>query len=367
MRFLLAFILLLHGIIHFFGFLKAYNFHQFEQLTQPIARHQGLLWLLTGLLFIGAVVLYLSGVQFWYGVAMAAVVLSQFLIFRNWGDARFGTAANLLILIPALLSWQSYRFEHRYRADVQAGIERTQAIQQDLLTEEDLEHLPAPVRRYLRYAGVVGQPKVHSFRARFKAEMRGKGQDWMRMDCEQYNFFDTDERLFFLSAKVKGLPAQGYHRYQGHEASMDVRLFSLLPVAQADGAEMFIAETVTLFNDMCFLAPATLIDQRIKWETIDRQTVQAHFTNKGTTIGARLFFNDYGQLVNFESFDRYDINAMQQYRFTTPLSNYKRFGNHRLASYGEATWHYPDGPFVYGKFTLKKVDYNPKHGVLGLP
>jgi membrane protein implicated in regulation of membrane protease activity len=359
MRLLLAFLLLIHGIIHLFGFLKAYNLHQFEQLTQPVSRPQGLLWLLAGLLFAGAVVLYLNGIQLWHGVALAAILLSQFLIFSNWGDARFGTVANLLILVPALLSWQSYRFEHRYLADVQAGIERTQAIQEDLLTGEDLQQLPVPVQRYLRYTGTVGQPKVHSFRARFKAEMRGKGQDWMRMDCEQYNFFDTDERLFFLKAKVKGLPAQGYHRYQGHEASMDVRLFSVVPVAQAEGPEMFVAETVTMFNDMCFLAPATLIDKRIKWEAIDRQTVQAHFTNKGTTIRARLFFNDYGQLINFESFDRYDINAMEQYRFTTPLSNYKRFGNHRLASYGEATWHYPDGPFVYGKFTLKKVVYNP--------
>lgn len=359
MRFLFAFLLLIHGGIHLFGFLKAFNFHQFEQLTQPISRAQGVLWLLAALLLAVTLLMYLSGAVFWFVPGFIAILLSQSLIFSHWGDARFGTIANVLILIPALLSWQSWRFEHQYRADVQAGLERTQVIQPELLTTEDMQHLPAPVQRYLEYTGAVGQPKVHSFRARFMAEMRSKGQDWMPMDCEQYNFFDTDERLFFLNARVKGVSAQGYHRYRGNEASMDVRLLSVVPVARASGPEMFIAETVTLFNDMCFLAPATLIDKRIQWATVDEYTVQATFTNKGTTIQAKLFFNEEGQLIDFESHDRYDITAMQQYRFTTPLQNYKTFGKIRLASYGEATWHYPDGPFVYGKFTLEAVVYNP--------
>lgn len=211
MRLLFAFLLLIHGGIHLFGFLKACNFYQFEQLTQPISRAQGVFWLLATLLFAGTLLMYLSGATFWFVLAFITILVSQFLIFSHWSDARFGTIANLLILIPVLLSWQSWRFEHQYRADVQVSIERTQAIQQDLLTEQDLQHLPAPVQRYLWYVGAVGQPKVHTFRARFKAEMRGKGQDWMQMDCEQYNFFDTDERLFFLSAKVKGLPAPVGH------------------------------------------------------------------------------------------------------------------------------------------------------------
>lgn len=359
MRLILLFLLLVHGLIHTFGFLKAFNVYQFEQLTQPISRPQGALWLLAALLFAVALALYVSGVPFWFVAALLAVVLSQYLIFTHWEDARFGSIANVLILIAALLAWQSWRFESWYQADVAAGLERTSTIQEDLLTEDDLQHLPALVQRYLQYSGVVGRPKVHSFRARLEAEMRGKGQDWMGMKCEQYNFMDTGERLFFLKARVKGLPAQGYHRYQGDKATMDVRLLSVLPVAQAEGPEMFVAETVTLFNDMCIMAPATLIDKRIEWMALDSNSVQAVFNHRGTTIKAKLFFNNQGQLINFESNDRYDINAMQQFPFTTPLRDYKRFGNFNLASYGEATWHYPDGPFVYGKFTIRELVYNP--------
>lgn len=29
-----------------------------------------------------------------------------------------------------------------------------------------------------------------------------------------------------------------------------------------------------------------------------------------------------------------------------------------LPTYGEAVWHYPEGEFAYGKFTLENVQYN---------
>ena len=121
---------------------------------------------------------------------------------------------------------------------------------------------------------------------------------------------------------------------------------------------MFESETVTMFNDMCFLAPPTLIDERIEWEPVDSTTARAQFTNQGTTISATLYFNEAGQLVNFSSDDRYDINAMKKYRFTTPLQDYQAINGYRLPNYGEAVWHYPEGPFVYGKFWVKNISYN---------
>jgi hypothetical protein len=39
------------------------------------------------------------------------------------------------------------------------------------------------------------------------------------------------------------------------------------------------SETVTLFNNMCLMAPATLIDSAIVWEAIDARTTKARFTN----------------------------------------------------------------------------------------
>jgi hypothetical protein len=49
---------------------------------------------------------------------------------------------------------------------------------------------------------------------------------------------------------------------------------------------------------------------------------------------------------------------MKQYRFSTPVTDYKNINGINVPTYGEAIWHYPDGEFVYGKFSLKTIHYN---------
>ena len=84
------------------------------------------------------------------------------------------------------------------------------------------------------------------------------------------------------------------------------------------------------------------------------------FTNRGTTVSAILYFNGQGQLVNFESDDRYDVNVMKKYKFTTPVKDYKTINGYKMAGYGEAVWHYPEGEFSYGRYHLKDIRYNIK-------
>lgn len=139
---------------------------------------------------------------------------------------------------------------------------------------------------------------------------------------------------------------------------MQVKLFGLFPVIQAQGPMMNKAETVTFFNDMCLMAPSTLIDKKIQWEPVDNLSAKATFTNGKNKITATLYFNELGQLVNFISDDRYDIGDKKQYRFSTPVKEYKKINGQNIISYGEAVWHYPEGEFVYGKFHLEEIEYN---------
>jgi hypothetical protein len=49
---------------------------------------------------------------------------------------------------------------------------------------------------------------------------------------------------------------------------------------------------------------------------------------------------------------------MKQYRFSTPITDYKNINGRNVLAFGEAIWHYPDGEFVYGKFKLQSIQYN---------
>jgi hypothetical protein len=85
----------------------------------------------------------------------------------------------------------------------------------------------------------------------------------MPFTSEQYNFMDASTRLFFMKAVMKGLPLSGFHSFTNGDAFMDIRLLSLFKVQYQSGKEMGIAETVTFFNDMCCMAPASLPKQFI--------------------------------------------------------------------------------------------------------
>jgi len=364
MKTILIILIVLHGLIHLLGFTKAFNLAAVEQLTLPISKTSGVLWLFATLLFLTAALLFFMDKGYWWAPAAAAIVLSQYLIFNSWQDAKFGTIANVFILLAAIVGYGTWHFSGQYEKDVRAGITQTAVIPEALLTEADIRALPEPVKKYMRFTGALNQPKVNNFKVVFEGQIRKNEQsEWMPFTSEQYNFLDASTRLFFMKATMKGLPVAGYHCFQNGDAFMDIRLFSLFRVQYQTGKEMGIAETVTFFNDMCCMAPATLIDQRIQWLEVEGNKVKASFTNNNITITADLYFNDAGELVNFISNDRYatgDNNTVQQLPWATPLKDYKNLNGHRLAGYAETIYTYPEGDLCYGQFRLTDVEYNCK-------
>ena len=358
LKYLFALIVLLHGLIHFMGFAKAFGYGNITQLTKEISKPAGMLWLLTAFLFITATVLFLLKNVSWPIFGIVAVIISQVLIINTWSDAKFGTIANAIILIVAIAGWATQNFEARFRNDVKTNLLQTNGLQTDLLTEADIQSLPTAVQKYIRYTGALNKPKVRNIRIVFDGEMREKGKDFFKLKAVQYNFFDEPTRLFFMKAKMFGVTLPGYHNYQNAHATMQVKLLGLFNVVNVKGVEMNQAETVTVFNDMCLLAPASMIDKRIEWTSIDSLSAKATFTNGVNKISAILYFNDQGQLINFTSDDRYAISDMKRYRFSTPVKEYTQMNGRNIWKYGEAIWHYPDGEFVYGKFTLKSIEYN---------
>lgn len=357
-RYLFASLILIHGIIHLMGFLHGTNLKTIDQFKTIINSVTGIVWLIATVGFIVTAVLYFSGNTSWYWYALSNILISQVLIISAWQDAKFGSIANVLILIPALISLMNQQFEQVYRKDVTIHLQQSLPDNIETISPTDLEVLPQPVQQYLRYVGVIGKPKVYNFRATFTGEMRNKEQDWFTFESEQHNFFHSPVRLFFMKARVKGLPTYGYHLYQHKKARMLIKMFSLIPIVDIQSDDLFKAETVTYLNDLCIMAPAALINKNIQWEAIDSLSAKAFFSNHGVQIAATLYFNEQGQLINFVSDDRLNIDAQQFQRFSTPIGAYKMMNAYHLPSYGDAIWHYPDEEFTYGHFWIKSIEYN---------
>lgn len=362
LKIIFLFITLIHGLIHFMGFAKAFGYGNITQLTKEISKPVGFLWLSTALLFITCIALYLLKKDGWVYVALLAVVSSQILILNNWQDARFGTIANAIVLTVSIVGFFQIKFKNEYRNEVKIGLEESLRIPNPILTETEIAYLPEPVRKYIRYTGCIGKPTVNNFRIGFSGKIRSHEKPvWMKLTSEQYNFMKTPTRLFYLDATMKGLPVGGFHCFKDGVALMDIRLLSMFKVEYQKGDVMNVSETVTFFNDMCCMAPAALIDKRIEWLKVEENKVKASFSNNGITISAWLYFNEKGELVNFISEDRsalFSNGTTAKLRWSTPLRDYKAINGYRLAGYAEAIYTYPDGDFTYATFELKDIGYN---------
>jgi len=255
-----------------------------------------------------------------------------------------------------------FKMKKTYKKAVLEALQRTRHIKNEILTEKDLQHLPAIVRKYIHCSGSVGKEKVLNYRVEFKGGIRAKStEDFMPLTSVQYNFTDQPTRLFYIVAKKKGIPAKGIHLYRDRTAIMLIKILGLFTVVNARGKEMDQGETVTVFNDMCFMAPGSLIDRNIEWKEIDDLTVDARFTNGNIAITATLYFNESGELVNFLSNDRYELTdgkTFINFPWLTPVTGYTNINGYRLPAGAKLIYKHPDEDLCYGEFNMVSIDYN---------
>ena len=160
-----------------------------------------------------------------------------------------------------------------------------------------------------------------------------------------------------------GLPVDVLHCIVG-QVAMRVKACSLLPMVNAAGPDMDRAETVTMFNDLCVLAPAALVAAPVSWQPVDDRRVRGTYTNGAHTVTAELTFNDDHQLVDFVSDDRLrsspDGRTFTPQRWSTPISDYRTLGSRRLGTSREGRRHAPEpeGEFVYLEFHVDEITYN---------
>jgi hypothetical protein len=234
---MLALLLVAHGLIHLLGFAKAFQLADLPQLTQLISPFVGSLWLASAVMFLAAAASLVIMPRAWWMIGAGAIGLSVVVILTSWNDAKFGMAVNLVVLVAVFIGFVSQgpvSLRAAYDADVDRGLALSAG--EEPVSDIDLAHLPAPVQRYLRASGAVGLPRLRNFHARMHGRIRsGRDARWMQFEAEQYSFIDEPARLFYLNASMYAIPVQGYHRYVGSSATMQVKAAGLLGVVDAGG------------------------------------------------------------------------------------------------------------------------------------
>ena len=271
--------------------------------------------------------------------------------------------ANLTILIVSLSAFTGIKsVQTEYPRKVKNEFNRQPLGSEEILTENDIEHLPLSVRKYIKYSGAIGKIKPQNVKITFDAEMVSKpGAAPMNATSEQYNFYRSFSRLFLMKASKMFIPFRAFHVYSEQKATFVVKLANLFNVVDLKGEDLTTAETVTLLNDMCLFVPGNLYDKRLSWKEIDSLSSRVTIENGEYKVSATLYFNEQGELINFVSDDRsalQDDGTLKKARWSTPVKDYKEIDGRRIPTYGETIWNYPEGDFIYGTFRLKSINYN---------
>jgi hypothetical protein len=118
---------------------------------------------------------------------------------------------------------------------------------------------------------------------------------------------------------------------------------------------------ITVLNDMCVFAPASLIDKRLSWMAIDDRTARVMFENGSNRVSAALLFNHKGELGNFVSDDRLalqDGGSLRRAKWSTAVGDCREIDGRKIPTAGDVIRHYPEGDFTYGRFRLMDIRYN---------
>ena len=358
----LAALLVLPGALHLLGVARGFDLASVS-LSAEIGPAQGLLWLAAAGMLVGAGFAGLGGLERWWIPALAGVVLSQALIVGSWEEARWGTVANLLLLLPILLAAVDHRpgsLRSIYRRESAREAAARAGGPVEFLREVDLAPVPEPVRRWLRRVGAVGRPVPRSVRVAFRGRIRGAPEDpWMEGVVDQHGFLDPPARLFYMTARKGGVPVHVLHRFVGDRATMEGRLLGLVRIFRMEGPRMTRSETVTLLNDLFFLLPGAVARAGIEWETLDDRRVRATWTHAGHTVSGVVVFDRDGDLVDFISRDRYQMDREPPTlsRWSTPLRAHTTVDGVRLPRAGEARWGEDDEAWPYVELEIESLRY----------
>lgn len=361
MKIVLPLILVFHGLIHFMGFAKAFDFDNMAQFTKEISKPMGLLWLLTGLLFLVSGILYLMKKETWPILAVIAVVVSQLLIFMVWKDAKFGTIANIIILLVGTSVYGHYRFDKMVRTESEQLLQRIKVENLPIISKAAIDRLPEIVQKWMGNSGVIGNEKLVSVRLKQKGEMKTKPEGkWMPFTATQY--FNVEDPAFVWTTEVDFMPMVdmvGRDKLIDGQSEMLIKLANVIPVVDEGKNEKINSGAMLRYMAEMVWFPSAALNDYIKWEAIDADAAKATFTLNGKSVSGIYTFSDEGNFKSFEA-DRYyggkKDSKLEKWKIMA--SDYKEFNGIRIPNKCSVTWKLKEGNFNWLNLEITAWEYN---------
>lgn len=360
LKYLLVLVIAIHGLIHLMGYAKAFGYGNIPQLKKPVSKPVGILWLIAAIHLITVAIFYMSGKDDWWIVAIPVLIISQILIIMFWKDAKMGTIANLIILIPFMIAAASWQMNRNYKAEVKQMLPIAGTTNNSIITQQMLAPLPPVVQQWLQRSGVVGRENIQQIYLQQSGEMMTKQNGrWIPFTAEQY--FTTDKPAFNWRTTIQPssfLLMTGRDKYKDGKGHMLIKAYSLYPVVDAKGKETDQGSMLRYLAEICWF-PSAALSRYIQWEAVDSVSAKATMSYGGITASGVFIFNKDGDMLSFEA-DRYYVDNKKTTleKWLIRCKGYTVFNCIRIPSQCEVTWKLKAGDYTWLKVTITGIVYN---------
>lgn len=134
MRTLFIALVVIHGLVHIIGFLRAFRLLAPKGYSVDVSKPFGFLWLTAFIVFELTALMMVYDYQLWWVIGLIGVILSQWVIIYSWHDNKYGTFVNILILFVIVIDYGSWNFSKRFVTGIHNEIRATDSIGDTLVT-----------------------------------------------------------------------------------------------------------------------------------------------------------------------------------------------------------------------------------------
>lgn len=363
MRIVLSLLIGIHGVIHLFGFLKAFGLSEFKAISQPISVPLGILWLLAFLAFAAILVLMLIHCKFWWVMGFLAVLLSQVLIIIYWNDAKFGTVLNIIIFASVFIAYSANRFEKMVNTETIQMLSELELNDPDnnIVSEQTILKLPLIVQKWLLNSGTVGKEVVKTVfvEQNLKMLMKPEQKEWYNAIATQY--FTTSPPAFNWSVNLKMFPlmnVSGRDKFENGKGEMTIKLLSFIPVVNARDNNKINEATLQRYLAEIVWFPSAAISPYITWEGLDNFSANATLEYNGTKGSGIFYFDENGVFKKFTTMRYKDIKDTKPTKWTVTATKTEVRNGITIPVESELDWELDSGNWTWLKLKITNILYN---------
>jgi len=312
------------------------------------------------LLMITAIVFYLQK-GWWWMIAVPAVILSQMLIIRYWQDAKFGTIANLIVILITILGISTWNFKNMVKNELKS-FKVSAPVEIKVVTNEMLTKLPPVIQKWLQRSNVVGQKMVYNVHLRQSGEMRSTPDGkWMPLHAEQWFTIKNPGFIWSGNAKIApGIHILARDKYEHGQGHMLIKLLALFPIADVKGKEISQGAMLRYLSET-FWFPTSVLSDYIQWQQVDSLTARIIMNNGGISDSGLVKFNTNYDLISFEArryYDRKGGATLEDWLIQVEPDGYKEYSGVRIPAKSTVTWKLKEGDFCWLKVEVIDIKYN---------